>query len=112
MPHRIADAAPDDFTTAHAKAERQGRLDPDIARNAPNQTAVAPYAVRPRSDAPIARPLARDELGDSDLGPRRWHIGNILRPLGQRDCPWSDIGRRGQNAGQALIRFNRAARSR
>ncbi len=102
---RVADAHPDEFTTAHARNKRRGRLYLDTRRNAVNQTAVAPYSVRPRPGAPIATPLEWDELSDRDIGPRRFHIGNIFRRLSQRDCPWSDIARHGQSAKRALERL-------
>ena len=50
------------------KNKRDGRLYLDTRRNAVNQTAVAPYSVRPRPGAPIATPLEWDELG----GCRHW----------------------------------------
>ncbi|HET7313437.1 non-homologous end-joining DNA ligase [Salinisphaera sp.] len=102
---RVADAHPDEFTTAHAKKKRKGRLYLDTRRNAVNQTAIAPYSVRPKPGAPIATPLEWDELTDRHIGPRRFHIGNIFRRLSQRDCPWSDIAGHGQNAERALARL-------
>ncbi|AWN15956.1 non-homologous end-joining DNA ligase [Salinisphaera sp. LB1] len=102
---RVADAHPEEFTTAHAKNKRGGRLYLDTRRNAVNQTAVAPYSVRPRPGAPIATPLEWDELADADIGPRRFHVGNIFRRLAQRDCPWSNIARHGQSVRRALERL-------
>lgn len=102
---RVADAHPDEFTTAHAKDKRRGRLYLDTRRNAVNQTAIAPYSVRPKPGAPVATPLEWDELSDHDIGPRRFHIGNIFRRLAQRDCPWSNIRRHAQSAQRALGRL-------
>ncbi|MGB7757157.1 MAG: non-homologous end-joining DNA ligase [Salinisphaera sp.] len=104
---RVAGAHPDEFTTAHAKNKRAGRLYLDTRRNGVNQTAVAPYSVRPRPGAPIATPLEWDELADADLGPQRFHIGNIFRRMAQRDCPWLDIARHGQSAARALERLKK-----
>lgn len=103
---RLAVEYPDDFTIAHAKKKRRGRLYLDTRRNAINQTAVAPYSVRPKPGAPIATPLNWDELGDNQLGPRRYRIGNIFRRLGQRDCPWAGIARYEQSADNALKRLS------
>lgn len=102
---RVAATYPDEFTTAHAKRKRGGRLYLDTRRNAVNQTAIAPYSVRPKPGAPIATPLEWHELSDRDLGPRRFHIGNIFRRLSQRDCPWSDIARHGQSVQRAFDRL-------
>lgn len=97
----VADAHPDDFTTAHAKDKRRGRLYLDTRRNAVNQTAIAPYSVRPKPGAPIATPLEWDELSDAEIGPQRFHMGNIFKRLSQRSCPWANIARHGQRMTRA-----------
>jgi bifunctional non-homologous end joining protein LigD len=98
---RLAARYPDDFTTEHRKNKRRGRLYLDIRRNAYAQTGVAPYSVRAQPGAPIATPLAWDELNDRKLSPQRFHIGNIFRRLAQRPCPWADIDQHRQNLSQA-----------
>lgn len=90
----LTDAFPDDFTTETRKEKREGRLFVDVGRNAYGQTAVAPYALRPRPGAPVAAPLEWDELDRSDLTSRTFHLGNIPRRLGQKDDPWKGMGRR------------------
>lgn len=50
----LARRAPDRLTTEFHKAKRAGRLFLDCNRNAYAQTAVPPYAVRPRPNAPTA----------------------------------------------------------
>lgn len=107
LARRVAEAHPDKFTTAHAKDKRGGRLYIDTRRNAVNQTAIAPYSVRPKPGAPIATPLEWHELSDGHIGPRRFHIRNISRRLAQRDCPWSNIARHRQSAKRALERLRR-----
>lgn len=102
----VAADHPHEFTTAHRINERRGRLYLDTRRNAVNQTAIAPCSVRARPGAPIATPLAWDELSNSGIGAQRYHIGNIFRRLAQRDCPWADIDRRGQNLKRALARLH------
>ena len=99
---QLADEHPDDFTTAHRKNKRQGRLYLDIRRNAYAQTGIAPYSLRAKPGAPIATPLDWDELGDAKIGPRRFHLGNIFRRLAQRDCPWADIDRHAQSLTRAI----------
>ena len=101
----LADAHPDRLTTEHRKDKRRGRLYLDIRRNAYAQTGIAPYSVRAKPGAPIAAPLEWDELVSADMGPRRFHIGNIFRRLGQRDCPWADIDRHAQNIERAAARY-------
>lgn len=89
----LATCHPDRLTTEQRKKKRGQRVYLDVARNAYAQTAVVPYAVRPRPGAPIATPLDWDELGAGDLHPRRYTIANILRRLGQKDDPWTGIRR-------------------
>jgi bifunctional non-homologous end joining protein LigD len=73
------------------KAKRGGRILLDVARNAYAQTAVPPYAVRPRPGAPVATPLAWDELSNSKLRPDRWTVKTVLRRLAAQGDPWEDI---------------------
>jgi bifunctional non-homologous end joining protein LigD len=82
---------PDDLTTEFRKAERGGRILVDVMRNAYAQTAVPPYAVRPRQGAPVATPIAWDELSESKLRPDRWTVKSVLRRLRSKGDPWADI---------------------
>lgn len=71
----LAQADPDRFTAALAKAKRTGRIFIDYLRNQRGATAVMPYSARSRPFAPIAVPLSWEEL--RDLGsPAHWHIGD------------------------------------
>jgi bifunctional non-homologous end joining protein LigD len=65
----------------------------DTARNTYAQTVVAPYAVRAIPGAPVATPLAWDELADPELHPRRWTLRTIPERLAERGDPWADIAR-------------------
>jgi bifunctional non-homologous end joining protein LigD len=82
---------PDELTTEFRKAERGGRILVDVMRNAYAQTVVPPYAVRPRARAPVATPIAWDELSDSKLRPDRWTVKTVLRRLGSKGDAWADI---------------------
>ncbi|WP_333734533.1 non-homologous end-joining DNA ligase [Streptomyces sp. IBSBF 3010] len=74
----VADALvtrhPDRFTTEARKKARGGRLYLDVQRNAYAQTAVTPYAVRARPGAPVAAPLAWEDVDDPALDARRWAL--------------------------------------
>jgi bifunctional non-homologous end joining protein LigD len=98
---RVAELRPDELTTAWRKEKRGGRVLVDVARNTYAQTTVAPYAVRAIPGAPVATPLAWEELEDADLHPRRWTLANVPARLAERGCPWRDIGR----AAKALPRL-------
>lgn len=94
---RAADALaarhPDTLTVEQRKAKRKDRLYLDIMRNAYGQTAVMPYSLRAEPGAPVATPLAWDELGSRNLDARTYHIGNLFRRLGQVADPWADMRR-------------------
>jgi bifunctional non-homologous end joining protein LigD len=89
----VAGRRPDELTTEWRKAKRGGRVLVDVARNTYGQTAVAPYAVRARPSAPVATPLAWEELEDPQLHPRRWTLATVPERLAARGDPWAGIGR-------------------
>jgi bifunctional non-homologous end joining protein LigD len=57
-------AEPDRFTATMSKAKRKGRIFIDWLRNQRGSTAVMPYSARARSGAPVAVPIAWNELQD------------------------------------------------
>jgi bifunctional non-homologous end joining protein LigD len=88
----VAARRPDELTTAWRKEKRGGRVLVDVARNTYAQTTVAPYAVRALPGAPVAAPLAWDELEDPELHPRRWTLGSMPGRLAEHGDPWERIG--------------------
>ena len=84
-------AAPDQLTTSWRKEGRGGRIFVDAARNTYAQTAVAAYAVRAKPGAPVATPLAWEELSDPELSPRRWTLRDVPARLSERGDPWAGI---------------------
>jgi bifunctional non-homologous end joining protein LigD len=89
----VAERHPDTLTTSWRKAGRNGRVLVDTARNTYAQTVVAPYAVRAIPGAPVATPLAWEELDDPDLHPRRWTLRTIPGRLADRGDPWAGIAK-------------------
>jgi bifunctional non-homologous end joining protein LigD len=87
----LVEQQPDDLTTAFRKEKRGGRLFLDVNRNGRAQTAVPPYAVRPRRGAPVATPLRWEEVEDASLRPDTWKLGNVLERLGRDGDPWDGI---------------------
>lgn len=73
--------------------DSNGFYELDYLRNSYAQTSVAPYALRPKPQAPVATPLDWDELGDESLTSQSYTIENIFRRLGQKDDPWKNIQR-------------------
>ena len=60
----VAEAEPDVFTANIRKNQRKGRIFLDWLRNQRGATAVMPYSARAREGAPVAAPIAWDELDD------------------------------------------------
>ncbi|WP_375197876.1 DNA ligase D [Sphingobium sp.] len=60
----LAGSEPDRFTATMSKAKRKGRIFIDWLRNQRGATAVLPYVVRARENAPVAAPVSWDELAD------------------------------------------------
>jgi bifunctional non-homologous end joining protein LigD len=87
----------DTLTTAWRKEKRDGRILVDTARNTYAQTVVAPYAVRALPGAPVATPLAWEELSDPELHPRRWTLRDVSARVAEHGDPWSDIRRDARN---------------
>ncbi|WP_338721253.1 DNA ligase D [Devosia sp. XK-2] len=60
---QMAADAPERFTANLSKAKRKGRLFIDYLRNERGSTAICPWSVRSRPGAPVATPVAWDEVG-------------------------------------------------
>ncbi|MEL7685542.1 DNA ligase D [Citromicrobium bathyomarinum] len=74
----LAQAEPDRFTATMSKAKRKGRIFIDWLRNQRGSTAVMPYSARAREDAPVAAPVAWNELKKLDNA-RGFTIGDAKR---------------------------------
>jgi bifunctional non-homologous end joining protein LigD len=98
----LAERMPDELTTAWRKEKRGGRVLVDVARNTYAQTTVAPYAVRALPGAPVATPLAWEELDDPDLHPRRWTLASVSRRVAERGDPWARIGASARSLPRAI----------
>jgi len=102
----LAERHPDRFTTATRKAKRGRRLFLDYLRNSYAQTAVPPCAVRPRPGAPVAMPIAWDELADPELRGDRWTIESARRRLAGVDDPWKGHRRHARDLERAAERLS------
>jgi bifunctional non-homologous end joining protein LigD len=86
---------------------RRGRIFVDVLRNAYAQTAVAPYCVRARPEAPVATPLWWEELSDTSTRPDRWTLRTLPRRLEREGDPWADIGSAARSLGGPRRRVRR-----
>ena len=66
----LAQGEPLRFVATMSKAKRKGRIFIDWLRNQRGSTAVLPYVVRARPGAPVAAPVAWEELRDTDRADR------------------------------------------
>jgi bifunctional non-homologous end joining protein LigD len=87
----LVEREPGLFTLEQRKADRGERLYLDIWRNGYGQTAVPPYAVRPKPGAHVAVPLEWDEL--SRVEPDGFDMASVRRRLARRGDPWKDMRR-------------------
>jgi len=101
----LAARHPEALTAEFSKAARRARLYLDTARNGWAQTAIAPYAVRPRRGAPVATPITWEELDDVALRPDGWTVHTVPERLAASGDPWAGMGR----YGRALLPRRRAA---
>ncbi len=88
---RMASDSPDRFVATIAKAKRRGKILVDYLRNQRGATAVAPYSTRARAGAPVAMPLAWDELSPA-VGPAYFTVANAVARLANlTGDPWQDF---------------------
>ncbi|WP_448658408.1 DNA ligase D [Sphingomonas sp. CJ99] len=71
----LAMAEPERFVATMSKAKRRDKIFIDWLRNQRGATAVLPYSARARRGAPVAAPIAWEELAGIDRA-GRWSIGD------------------------------------
>ena len=84
----LARTFPDRFIATLAKEKRKGKIFIDYLRNAEGATAIAPYAVRARANAPVATPIEWSEL-ERDVRFDYFNIRNVPERLARGHAdPW------------------------
>ena len=91
----VADALPSDspdrYVSTITKSKRHGKILVDYLRNGRGATAIAPYATRARKGAPVAMPLAWDELG-GEIRAGHFTVNNAMTRLDNlKSDPWQDF---------------------
>ncbi len=80
----LAGSEPSRFTATLSKKARKGKIFVDYLRNGRGSTAIAPYSTRARPGAPVAMPIAWDDLATN--APDAFSAGAVLR-----DGPPADL---------------------
>lgn len=87
----LVERQPTRYTATMSKAKRGGKVFVDHFRNGRGATSVASYSLRSRPGAPVAMPVAWDELGAIKAG-NAWTAERVLRRLKTRKAdPWADF---------------------
>lgn len=81
--------SPGRYLSQATKAKRKGKIYVDYLRNARGATAIAPYSTRARSGAPVAVPLAWEELSRFDPA-RPLTVQTLGERLQGRGQAWTD----------------------
>jgi bifunctional non-homologous end joining protein LigD len=82
---------PERYIATMSKVKRRGKVFVDYLRNQRGATAIASYSTRARAGAPVATPLAWDEL-TARIKPDTYSIRNLPKRLNKlTDDPWNDF---------------------
>ncbi len=84
----LARTFPQRFTAALAKERRKGKIFIDYLRNAEGATAVGPWSVRARRNAPVATPIAWEELS-TDVRFDHFNLHNVRDRWRHQPDPWA-----------------------
>lgn len=87
----MVEAAPEAYVATMSKAKRTGKIFIDYFRNDYTATSIADYGVRARPGAPVAVPLAWDEL-TSLKSASQFMIGDVMKRLKNRKPPANPKG--------------------
>jgi bifunctional non-homologous end joining protein LigD len=95
---------PDRFVATVTKAKRTGKIFVDYLRNAEGATAVAAYSLRARAYAPVATPIAWDEL-TQDVRREYFNVKNVPARLENlKKDPWDGFFEIRQSVTKAMMK--------
>jgi bifunctional non-homologous end joining protein LigD len=96
---------PDRFVATASKRRRKGKIFIDYLRNAVGATAIAPYAMRARANAPVSTPITWEELSAEDIRFDYFNVRNISQRLSRmRNDPWTSFDATKQSVTRAMIK--------
>jgi len=95
---------PERFVATVTKSKRHGKIFVDYLRNQDGATAIAPYSARARAHAPVATPIAWDELA-TDIRREHFTIRNVPERLARmKKDPWAGFFDVKQSITKAMIK--------
>jgi len=83
--------APSLLTQEFYKADRGGKILIDTGRNEFGATYAAPYAVRPKTGAPVSAPCTWEEVESGKAGPRTFTLRTMSNRLEAQGDLWADL---------------------
>jgi bifunctional non-homologous end joining protein LigD len=99
----IVNTFPDRYLATMSKAQRKGKIFIDYLRNGEGATAIAPYSLRARANAPVSVPIAWEEL-DRDVRFAYFNATNVPQRLAKlKKDPWGDFFDQRQAITKAMI---------
>jgi bifunctional non-homologous end joining protein LigD len=101
MARVLVERDPEGLTTEFSIAKRGDRTYVDVGRVRWGHTAVSPYSIRPKVQAPVATPLRWEELGGDALRPDGFTIRDVPKRLRTGGEPWADIAEHARGLGGA-----------
>jgi bifunctional non-homologous end joining protein LigD len=102
---RMVKAAPEHYIGTMSKAKRKGKVFIDYFRNQRGATAIASYSTRARRGAPVATPLAWEEL-TTRVKADAFRVDNVPKRLeSQRAEPWANFFTTKQSITNRLLAF-------
>ncbi|HYC44646.1 MAG TPA: DNA ligase D [Burkholderiales bacterium] len=95
---------PEKFVATVSKSKRHGKIFVDYLRNAEGATAVAAYSLRARANAPVAMPIAWEEL-ETDVRRDHFNVRNAVQRLRKMNQdPWAGFFDVKQSVTKALMK--------
>jgi bifunctional non-homologous end joining protein LigD len=100
----MARTFPDRFIAVMSKSRRKGKIFIDYLRNAEGATAIAPYSLRARKNAPVSTPIAWDELA-VDVRFDHFNLRTVPARLSAiKVDPWADFLELRQSISKAIFK--------
>jgi bifunctional non-homologous end joining protein LigD len=105
----LVSRAPDRLTQEFAKADRQGRIYVDTARNEYSATFAAAYTVRAKAGAPVSAPCTWSEVERGEVAPDSITLRNMRQRIDRLGDVWADLRRGARSLKRPMERLARLA---